>query len=334
MRKHFVLAIALLAIGGLLKAAEGVTPLEEVKALNFGIISTESQINLRKDWEPFIADMEKKLGMPVKAFYAPDYAGVIEAMRFGKVHVAWYGNKSAMEAVDRSNAEVFVQTVDVNGNPGYWSLLIVHKDSEIKSLEDILKNPGKYTFGNGDPNSTSGYLVPAYYVFGLNKIDPKTHFKVVTNANHEGNALAVANKKVDVATNNTENMDKIKEKFPDQYPNIREIWRSPLIASDPICWRKDLPDEIKAKLKKFFLEYGKNADAAEKDRELAIIKKLGWAPFRESSNAQLIPIRKLALFKDRMKVESDTTISAEEKQKKLADFDAKLAALDKEHAHN
>jgi ABC-type phosphate/phosphonate transport system substrate-binding protein len=43
-----------------------------------------------------------------KAFYATDYAGVIEAMRFNKVQIAWFGNKSGMEAVDRSNGEVFV----------------------------------------------------------------------------------------------------------------------------------------------------------------------------------------------------------------------------------
>ena len=55
-------------------------------------------------------------------FIAPDYAGVIEAMRFNKVHIAWFGNKSAIEAVNRAGGEVFVQTVDVTGNPGYWSL--------------------------------------------------------------------------------------------------------------------------------------------------------------------------------------------------------------------
>ena len=51
----------------------------------------------------------------IKSFYAPDYAGVIEAMRFNKVQVAWYGNKAAMEAVDRSNGEVFAQVMYADG---------------------------------------------------------------------------------------------------------------------------------------------------------------------------------------------------------------------------
>lgn len=176
--------------------------------INFGIISTESTQNLKADWQPLIDDMAKQTGLKVTAFFAPDYAGIIEGMRFNKVHVAWLGNKSAMEAVDRANAEVFAQMVNADGTQGYYSHLIVHKDSPIKSLDDVLKNGKSLAFGNGDPNSTSGFLVPGFYVFAKNKVDPKVHFKIVRNANHETNALAVANKQVDVATNNSENLDK------------------------------------------------------------------------------------------------------------------------------
>lgn len=51
---------------------------EQEKALNFGIISTESQQNLKPQWEPFLKDMETKLGIKVNAFFAPDYAGIIQ----------------------------------------------------------------------------------------------------------------------------------------------------------------------------------------------------------------------------------------------------------------
>ncbi|HUK99541.1 MAG TPA: phosphate/phosphite/phosphonate ABC transporter substrate-binding protein, partial [Nitrospirota bacterium] len=152
---------------------------DELKELNFGIISTESSVGLKSIWTPFLQDMENKLGVKVNAFFASDYAGIIEAMRFNKVQLASFGNKSAMEAVDRANAEIFVQVVDMRGNPGYWSLLITHKDSGIKSIDDIIKNGKQYTFGNGDPNSTSGFLVPGYYVFALNNIDPVKYFKRV-----------------------------------------------------------------------------------------------------------------------------------------------------------
>lgn len=73
--------------------------------INFGFISTESSQNLKSDWQPLIDDMEKQTGLKVKAFFASDYAGIIEGMRFNKVQIAWMGNKSAMEAVDRANGE-------------------------------------------------------------------------------------------------------------------------------------------------------------------------------------------------------------------------------------
>lgn len=158
-------------------------------------------------------------------------------MRFNKVDIAWYGNLSAMEAVDRANGRVFAQTVAADGSPGYWSVLIVNKDSPINNLNDLLAKRKDLTFGNGDPNSTSGFLVPGYYVFAKNNISA-SDFKRTVNAGHETNALAVANKQVDVATNNTENLDKLKTSAPEKLKELKVIWKSPLIPCDPIVWRK------------------------------------------------------------------------------------------------
>ena len=296
---------------------------QELKELNFGIISTESSQNLKSDWQPVLDDMAKKTGMKINAFFASDYAGIIEGMRFNKVQVAWFGNKSAMEAVDRASGEVFAQMVNLDGTQGYYSHLIVHKDSPIKTIDDMLKNGKSLSFGNGDPNSTSGFLVPSYYVFAQNKIDAKTFFKLSRGANHEANALAVANKQVDVATNNSENLDKIKDRLPEKFNDIRIIWTSPLIPMDPLVIRKDLPEASKAKVRDFFYSYGK-ASAQEKENLLKLNKLSGFKP---SSNSQLIPIRQLELFKVRNKFEADAALTADEKQAKLADIDKQLAAL-------
>ena len=295
---------------------------EELKELNFGIISTESSVGLKSIWAPFLQDMEKSLGIKVNAFFASDYAGIIEAMRFNKVQLAWYGNKSAMEAVDRANAEIFVQIVDMHGNPGYWSVLITQKDSNIKSIDDIIKNGKQYTFGNGDPNSTSGYLVPGYYVFALNNIDPAKHFKRMVISNHETNALSVATKQVDFATNNTLDLNRLKITHPEYYQNIRIFWKSPLIPNDPVAWRKDLPDDMKAKIKAFFINYGKT------EQEKKIIAAMHeWGSFRASNNDQLIPIRQIELFKEKVKLENDDKMNAEEKRTKLSKINADLAEL-------
>lgn len=291
--------------------------------INFGIISTEATQNLKADWQPLIDDMVKQTGLKVTAFFAPDYAGIIEGMRFNKVQVAWLGNKSAMEAVDRSNGEVFAQMVNADGTQGYYSHLIVHNDSAIKTLEDVLQNGKSLSFGNGDPNSTSGFLVPGFYVFAKNKVDPKSFFKVVRSANHETNALAVANKQVDIATNNSENLDKIKDRQPEKFKDIRIVWTSPLIPLDPLVLHKELPAASKEKIKTFFYNYGKT-DAREKEILMKISKLSG---FKASTNAQLTPIRELDLFGKRNKIESDTTLAAADKTRQLADVDKQLAGL-------
>lgn len=311
-----------LAMAGLFTAASAQQPRE----INFGIISTESSQHLKNDWQPVLDDMARKTGMKVNAFFASDYAGIIEAMRFNKVQVAWFGNKSAMEAVDRAEGEVFAQMVNAEGSQGYHSHLIVHKDSPLKSVDDVLKNSRSLSFGNGDPNSTSGFLVPGYYVFARNNVDPKTAFKVVRSANHETNALAVANKQVDVATNNSENLDKLKERQPDKHAELRVVWTSPLIPLDPLVVRKDLAPEAKQKVKDFFYGYG-NGGQQEKDNLMKLSKLSGFKP---STNAQLTPIRQLELFKDRNKVEADGGMAAGEKKARLADIDRKLADLGKQ----
>ena len=304
---------------------------QDMEQINFGIISTESSQNLKSSFGPFLEDMEKELGLPVKAFFAPDYAGVIEGMRFGKVDVAWFGNKSAMEAVDRAGGEIFAQTIKDDGSEGYYSLLIVNKDSELSSLEDLLAQCGSgLNFGNGDPNSTSGFLVPSYYVWAKNGVDPKECFGRVVNANHETNALAVANGQVDVATNNTESIyARLAKTNPEAASKIKEIWRSPLIPSDPMVWRKDLSAEMKEKLYYFFMTYGRFGDLEEVKRERQVLAEMsdGWGPFLASSNAQLIPIRQLELFRNKLRIENDETLSAEEKQQQVAEIEAQLTEL-------
>jgi phosphonate transport system substrate-binding protein len=310
------------AIAAVALAAATTVGAQELKELNFGIIATEKAGALRQMWEPFLEDMSKATGLKVNGFYATDYAGIIEAQRFNKVQIAWYGNRSAMDAVDRSGGEVFAQFVDLDGTPGYYSYLITHRDSGITSLEQVLKNGKQYTFGIGDPASTSGTLVPTYYVFTQNGLDPRTHFKVTRSSNHEGNFLAALNRQVDIATSNSEMLDKVKEKSPERVEQIRILWTSPLIPRDPLVWRRDLPEDVKKRVRDFVLGYGKDA------REKEVLRNMyRLAGFKSSTDAQLIPIRQLELAKDRMKFENDANLSEADKKARLADIDAKLAVL-------
>ena len=167
--------------------------------------------------------------------------------------------------------------------------------------------------------------MPTYYVFTMNNLDPKTHFKVIRSSNHEGNFLAVLNRQVDVATSNSEMTTKMKEKSPEKLEQIRILWTSPLIPRDPLVWRKDLPADLKKKILDFAVGYGKD------DREKEILKNMyRLAGFKASTDAQLLPIRQLELFKDRKKFEGDANMTEAEKKAKFAEIDSKLAELAKQ----
>jgi len=297
--------------------------LVQAKEISFGVISTDSASAQRDRWEPFFRDMEKQTGLTVKSFYAPDYAGVIEAMRFNKVQVAWFGNKAAMEAVDRASGEVFAQVVFADGAVGYTSYLITQKDSPYNNVDDVIKNGKSINFGIGDPNSTSGFLVPTYYIFAKRNIEARDTFKTVRNASHGVNLQAILAKQLDVATNNSEEIDRLTATKPESAQDIKIIWKSPLIPSDPFVWRTDLDKDTKEKLKKFVFNYAKS-----NPEEKAVLKNIyNYGGFRPSTNAQLNPIRQLELFKDLRKVESDTTISDAEKAKKVAELNEALAKI-------
>ncbi len=134
------------------------------------------------------------------------------------------------------------QVRNQNGSLGYRSCLIAHSDSDIFTPEDLA---GK-TFAFNDPNSTSGYLVPMTFFLNEIGVDVKKHFaKVTFSGSHEASILAVANKKVDVASTNLPDMQQLTREGKVTRGGLRVIWVSKLIPNDPVVVRKDLPPSLK-----------------------------------------------------------------------------------------
>jgi len=315
------------ATGDAAASADGETCAPELAELDFGIISTESQDNLKVRWEPFLEAMEGEIGRPINGFYATDYAGVIEAMGAGKIQLAWYGGKSYIEAAARSDAEAFAQTVNADGTKGYYAYLITNKANPMLANIDVeagngdqfvIENAADLTFAFNDPNSTSGFLVPSFYVFAKNEVNPNEAFKeLVFAGSHEATAQAVANNQVDVATNNSESLLKIEEGDPEAFENIQIIWTSPIIPSDPVAYRNDLPDCLKDQVKDFFYNY----------KDAAVLEPLGWQGFDPATDEDWNTIRELDLGQKLMEVQNDANISPEDKQSQLNELNQQLEAL-------
>ncbi len=301
------------------------TKTADIKEINFGVLSTESQSNQKPHWEPFAAAMSKEIGIPVKPFYVTQYAAVIEAMRFGKVQAAWLGGKSYVEAAKIADAEAFAQVIAADGTKGYYSYLITNKDNPITAEAKVeggdkyvVKNATKLTFAFNEPNSTSGFLVPSYYVFVRNNIEPKKVFKrLIFAGNHEATALAVANKQVDVATNNSEALGRLELTNPEARKKIEIIWKSSEIPSDPITYRKDLPEDIKKKLQNFFYTY-------KDEKILKPFKVSGFAPAQDKT---WNTIRELEIAKTIQETQAKDNLNEQDKKQKIAELNQQLKQL-------
>lgn len=292
MIRRLFLTASLAAAFGLAACGEKAdAPAEAPTVINFSILATESSSSMETFWKPIIADMEKSIGIPVKPFYGSNYTALIEAMRFKQTDVGWFSNQSGLEAVRRSNGEVFARTFDPSGTDGYKSVIIVPAASKT-TLEDVLKCDKTLTFGIGDAKSTSGTLAPMTYLFAPRGIEPEKCFKQVRSANHQANLFAVARGVLDVATNNTTAIRLQRERGSPIPEQVRVIWESPKLPEDPIVWRKDLDPAIKEKIRQFFLTYGVG-EGPEAERQRKLVSQLSIGGFQPADDNHLLPVREM-----------------------------------------
>lgn len=313
-------ALALAACGQK-EAAKPAAP----TVVSFSIMSTEGRQTQMDDWGPFLADMEKSIGIPVKPFFGTNYTSLIEAMRFKQTDVGWFTNQSGLEAVRRANGEVFARTVKPNGPDGYQAVIVVKKGSGI-TLDRLLKCDRKLNFGMGDAKSTSGTLAPMTYLFAPRGLDPNTCFKTVRSANHEANLFSVAQGLLDAATNNTASMDRMAMLGTDlskkTLASLDVIWTSPTIPEDPMVRRKDLDPALKAKIDAFMFSYG-TGEGPEAERQRKVLERIQTKPFKRADDTHLLPVREMEAAGQLM--QARTKGDAEAMRKAQAELD-KIAA--------
>lgn len=274
----------------------------ESVGLVFGIINVHSSERSRAMWEPILDDLSRALGRPVSLRLFGDYAGVVWALGSGDIDLGWMGNKAAIHAVDTAGAEIFAQKLGRNGEAGYRSYLIAGPTTEVADFAAVLavaktnrRDDGgrRPRLALGDPNSTSGTLIPTYHLFRPSGIGLNGLFRAVTRGGHEENFMAVASGAADVGTISSTAFDSMCVVEPLACARLRVIWRSPPIPGDPLLWRRGLKAETRAGIRGFFLRYGEHAGAEGGASARENLARLGASSFRASDNEQLIPVREI-----------------------------------------
>ena len=259
-RRSFVIAVAALAVVS--GAAHAQSWKAQYPELVFAMVPAENASGTSDRYTPFAAYLSKELGVPVKVRIANDYAAVIEGQRAGNIHIAWYGPASYSTAyMTGVKTEPFVTTRNNDGSIGYYSVIYVKADSPYKDIHEL---KGK-TIGFVDPNSTSGYNAPRFF---LNKIgiDADSFFgKSILTGSHENAVIALEKGTVDCAANwwnadDDSNLTRMAAKGMAKKEDFRMIFKSGLLPGNPYAFLSNLPDDLKAAITKAFI------DAPTKDK--------------------------------------------------------------------
>jgi len=142
-----------------------------------------------RESQPLVNYLEKETGSRIELVVPTNYAAVVEAIANDRVDIAYLGGFTFVQASQRAGVEPLVQR---ERDQNFHSVFITQPGSRISTLADLKG----HSFAFGDVNSTSGHLMPAYYMRAAG-IDPGALAKTVYTGGHDATALAVANGKVD-----------------------------------------------------------------------------------------------------------------------------------------
>ncbi|MDP5219010.1 phosphonate ABC transporter substrate-binding protein [Ruegeria sp. 2205SS24-7] len=232
---------------------------EEITEFRIGILGGENAQDRLTNNQCLADKISESLEVPVKMFAPADYNGVIQGILGGSIDLALLGPSSyaALHIADPEAASPILVKVNLDGSIGYHSIGFARVDSGLTSLEDV---KGK-TFGFGDPNSTSGYLIPSIEIPEITgaTMESGDYFgEVRFTGGHEQTILAVKNGDIDAGVTwadgqgnwedgyNFGALRKAVDAGLVDMNDLVEIWRSKLIPGEPIVLRNALPDDARA----------------------------------------------------------------------------------------
>ena len=202
-----------------------------------------SPADTRTAYEPFFKAIADKVGADYELEVSSDYAGLAVSLASGKTDLAWMGPFGYVLAADRGGAEA-IATVKYDGKPVYKSIVVAPADTKVV---DYPRDAKGLRMSFAETASTSGWLIPTY-LLKQEGIDPKTYFDYSEGAAHPAQETAVANNKVDLATDFDRNRNAMIDAGTIKAEQSKIVWTSPDLPNDAIAVRKDLDPDLIADL--------------------------------------------------------------------------------------
>lgn len=292
----------LLAILAATTALAGAAGAEEIKEFNIGILGGENAQDRLSSNECFRKYAEETLGVPVKLFAPADYDGVIQGLLGGSIDAALLGASgyAKIYLTDPNAVTPALITTHPDGSSVYYSIGFARKDSGITSLADA---KGK-RFGFGDPNSTSGYLIPSLEIPQEIGAKMEDFFgEVKFTGGHEQTIVAVNNGDIDAGVTwadgngawedgyNEGALHKAVQAGLVDMNDLVQIWKSKPIPEGPFVVRNALPDDVKTKF--IALVAGLHQTDPDCANNVNSGETAGFVPVTNAAYEQIIAVRKM-----------------------------------------
>ncbi|MBA3395921.1 MAG: putative selenate ABC transporter substrate-binding protein [Deltaproteobacteria bacterium] len=215
--------------------------------LRVSAIPDEGSPELARKFAPLGAYLGKALGMKVTYIPAPDYSATVEWLAARKIDLVWYGGFTFVQARRRTgNAIPLVQREE---DAKFHTKIIVPAASKARSLADLKGG----TFAFGSISSTSGHLMPRYFLM-KNGIDPEKDFaKVAFSGAHDSTVRWIEAGKVDAGAVNESVLQKLLEENKVNPSKIRVLWTTPNYVDYNWTVRGDLDPKLIERLRDAFL---------------------------------------------------------------------------------
>jgi phosphonate transport system substrate-binding protein len=226
-------------------AAEGKNP----SRLRVALLPDENASTLIQNAQPLKNYLEKTLGKSVELIVTTDYSSMIEAMRFGRIEVAYFGPFSYVLAKSRApGIEPFAVGIE-RGTPTYHSVIIAGANSPVKSLADIRGQ----SFAYGDQASTSSHLAPRAHILRHAGLNGETDYRPVHLGTHDAVARAVQAGQVPAGALSKAIYDVLVARGTIDANRLVELELTAPIPNYPIVMQGDLHPELKRAIRDAFL---------------------------------------------------------------------------------
>lgn len=248
-RRSFVHSLA----AGLLATALPLSVFAQGKdpsRLRVALLPDENAATLIQNAQPLKQYLQKTLEKEIELIVTTDYSSMIEAMRFGRIEVAYFGPFSYVLAKSKAkDIEPFAVGVE-RGSPTYQSVLIAQAGGPVKRLEDIRGQ----SFGFGDQASTSSHLAPRAHLLKAAGLDGEQDYRPVHLGTHDAVARAVQAGQVPAGALSKPILDSLIQKGTIEASKIVELDLSAPIPNYPIVMQGNLKPELKEAISKAFID--------------------------------------------------------------------------------